>query len=156
MNFLFKVRRVPVYCMMLVVIGLSTIPPEWIGAIMEYVFGPQKHEPSTLPMDKIMHFSLYTVLGFSAAWAVSIHKWDENPRRYFAWVVVLAGGYGVLDECYQLLSGLGRQFEVADMFADLLGATTGAVVFIWKGLTLKKRFKRYLITKNAYSEPVSS
>jgi VanZ family protein len=67
--------------------------------------------------DKIQHFAAYAVLAFLPA----IH---ERPRIVGAIVLGLIG-LGVLLEFAQSLAS--RNFELADMFADAVGVTMGAV-----------------------------
>ena len=149
MNFFLKRRRIPAFAAMCIVIGLSSVPSDVVGDIMAFVFGPP--EASTgkiLHMDKLIHFCLYSMLGFSYAWAISLKKWVAKPMRYYAIVIVLSGTFGVMDEHYQLYSNMGRQFEYADIVADVLGSVCAASLFLWKGVVFKKAWRRIILREN--------
>lgn len=76
--------------------------------------------------DKVAHFLAYAILGLlaGAAWAA---------RRPWSWTSGLAlwaavALYGAIDELTQELVP-GREAEVADWLADILGGLTGILLF---------------------------
>jgi VanZ family protein len=76
--------------------------------------------PSVRHLDKVMHFGAYGVLG-----ALLGASWIRAGRR--PWWGLLMGAallFGALDEYRQSWTP-GRDAEVADWFADALGASTG-------------------------------
>lgn len=78
------------------------------------------------PSDKLVHFAAYAMLGALAGLVYS-----QFRRLRFRVAVVLLVGiamHAVLDEVTQPL--FGRHADVADWFADILGAATGLGVFL--------------------------
>ncbi|MGL1903710.1 MAG: VanZ family protein [Fibrobacterales bacterium] len=149
MIFFIHRRRIPAYLAMIIAIGLSTLPPDFVEMIMHMVFGPAKSQSSGLiPIDKVIHMSLYTLVGFSFAAAISSSKWARNKVRYALYAAILASVFGVCDEGYQLLSDRGRQFDLFDIVADILGSFIGVVLFYWKGSGLKNRISEYLASES--------
>lgn len=134
---------------MAIALGLSTLPPDVVEMVMQSIFGPGKEQASGfIPIDKVIHMSLYTLVGFSFAAAISSHKWSRSKVRYALYAVIFASIFGVSDECYQLLSNMGRQFDLFDILADVLGAIGGVSIFYWKGNSLKNRLSTYFATES--------
>lgn len=83
---------------------------------------------SRLPLkDKLVHFVEYLILGGLCTYA-TVRTW---PRRR-AWRTValgalLAAAFGVTDELHQAFVP-GRSSDIADVYADALGSTVGAVL----------------------------
>ena len=74
--------------------------------------------------DSVVHFLLYTVLGFTLAWA------RLRGARYHHGVFVLLGiALGVLDEFHQSFVP-GRTPAVSDMLADAAGVIMGYALFV--------------------------
>ena len=101
------------------------LPPLlWAGVILSGTSLPQGAVPiQTSGVDKYLHFSIYTVLGFLLTWQLL----EKNK----AWVAVLVAvvvsiAFGAADEWHQQFIP-GRYPELADWQADSLGALTGAV-----------------------------
>lgn len=87
--------------------------------------------PSGIPagiqgLDKAAHFFGYLVLGFLFA------ANQEKSRRQLLKILGWIGFYALLDEATQPL--VGREFDLLDIAADLLGASVGAVAFLRSGL----------------------
>lgn len=80
-------------------------------------------------LDKIVHVCVYGGFGFLLAWAAETPKPGQLKWR-LASVVALAFVLGASDEFYQSTIP-GREMSVYDLFADLIGATIGALVFTW-------------------------
>lgn len=74
-------------------------------------------------LDKVAHFCAYLVLGFLLAYAA------EQLRLSWAVALGLGALYGVLDELHQSIVP-GRQADIADWVADLLGTLVGVLLFI--------------------------
>lgn len=83
---------------------------------------------SRLPLkDKLVHFVEYLILGALCTYATR-RTW---PRRH-AWRTValgavLAAAFGVTDELHQAFVP-GRSSDIADVYADALGAVVGAAL----------------------------
>lgn len=80
--------------------------------------------------DKWQHYLAYAILGAFAAWWWSL-------RRPFGWLAAaglfaLIATYGAFDEATQPL--FGRDAELLDWRADIIGAATGLVAFSEVGL----------------------
>jgi len=73
--------------------------------------------------DKIAHFSVYAILGYLVARALS------EPRTRWALLSAVVAMYvfGMLDEVHQMWVP-GREASVWDWAADCLGASTGLLV----------------------------
>ncbi|HKJ91283.1 MAG TPA: VanZ family protein [Oceanipulchritudo sp.] len=69
-------------------------------------------------MDKVAHFLVFGLLGI--AWARVPGKETARIVR-LVMAVALVGGFGLIDEAHQLHNP-ARQFEWADLLADLAGA----------------------------------
>jgi VanZ family protein len=77
--------------------------------------------------DKGVHFLEYAALGFLLAHA-SLRTWPRHSLPRVAAVgVLIAVGWGVLDELHQALVP-GRNADVADLLADCAGAVAGAAL----------------------------
>lgn len=81
-----------------------------------------------LPLhDKGVHFVEYAVLGLLVAHA-SLRTWPRHaPLRTLGVAVLIALGWGVLDEIHQAFVP-GRQADVWDLVADAVGAASGAAL----------------------------
>ncbi len=77
-------------------------------------------ETGTFQFDKVVHFGLYAVLGWSVHRAVRAGGGRSAPAILAAWAVGLA--FGALDELHQHLVP-GRDPSVADWAADAAGYT---------------------------------
>jgi VanZ family protein len=86
-----------------------------------YSLVPPGDVPAPDISDKIRHFAAYALLAVPAA------MWF-SPRRLAAWLAV--GGYGVLMEIAQGLSGTGRELSALDALANMAGAGAG-VLLVW-------------------------
>lgn len=73
--------------------------------------------------DKVAHFSVYAILGFLVARALS------SPRTRYVLFVALVSIYlfGMLDEVHQMWIP-NRDASIWDWAADVLGSTTGLFV----------------------------
>ncbi len=83
--------------------------------------------PDIPDFDKLLHFSAYAGLAFLLAAAFTMRQ-SMSLRRYVAIVVGLSL-YGALDELIQAISGLGRQADVMDWLADVVGVICGLLAF---------------------------
>lgn len=90
--------------------------------------------------DKVVHFAAYTVLSALSLRATSGGRWAGVNGRSAAGALVVAGGYGALDELHQLLTP-GRFGALDDWMADLLGALT-AIALGFVGARIARRFTR--------------
>lgn len=76
--------------------------------------------PKIEHFDKIVHFSVYGLLGTLVVRALG------RPRAI--WAVVLVSGFGVSDELHQSFTP-DRSMELADWVADTLGATVAVLAY---------------------------
>jgi VanZ family protein len=81
---------------------------------------------SPLIWDKLVHWAAYTGLGVLLMVVVQ-SRCGLNLRRY-AVVFLIAGGYGAIDELAQLPIP-GRNADLHDWFADLLGVASGLIIY---------------------------
>jgi len=86
--------------------------------------------------DKIAHFIAYLVLSFLVFTSVSEERTFGNRLSAILIVAGLCLFYGGLIEILQMFTG--RQPELLDLAADLIGAVCGALV----GVGLWKRLRR--------------
>lgn len=81
--------------------------------------------------DKVQHFTAYGILSALVVWAVT-----DGFRRRVTWQVVLLATltglvYGFSDEVHQRFVP-GRQYDLHDLAADVLGAfTVAAALWAW-------------------------
>ena len=92
---------------------LTHLPPSGIPASIE-------------GLDKLAHFLGYSVLGFLL---FAVRKPEDQALGKTVLILAL---YSLFDEATQPL--VGRDFELWDIAADLLGATSGAWLFQKSGL----------------------
>ena len=104
------------------------LPPLlWAGVILFGTSLPQDAVPvQTSKIDKILHFSIYTVFSFLLTRQILeiTTRW-----RAAAIAVAIAVVFGALDEWHQRLIP-GRSTELADWYADSAGAVVGALACI--------------------------
>jgi VanZ family protein len=75
--------------------------------------------------DKVVHFSLYFVLGAALAWA-KVRGSVEWPHGVF---LLIGYVYGALDEWHQSFVP-GRTPDLFDFFADVAGVTVGYLAIL--------------------------
>lgn len=80
------------------------------------------------PVDKLVHFAMYFVLG----WTVARALWVSGRRSSRAVVVALLAGlaFAALDEWHQTLLHW-REASFADWLADAAGLSTGLALYLW-------------------------
>ena len=82
----------------------------------------------SLHVDKIVHLIEYFLLGVLASRAFN----NSFPRvavfKYYFLIILFCSLYGLSDEIHQLFVP-GREFSGADILADVLGASIGALVY---------------------------
>lgn len=101
------------------------LPPLlWAGVILFGTSLPQELVPvQTSKIDKILHFSIYTVFSF----LLTRQMLDVTTRwRAALLAVAFAMLFGALDEWHQQFIP-GRSTELADWRADSIGAVVGAL-----------------------------
>lgn len=95
---------------------------------------PSDQLPSVEIGDKVNHFLAFFVLGFFLNLTLKYQtKFYSLKKNVFLITLIVAAGYGLLDELHQLLVP-GRSAEVYDWIADFIGALTGSLLaeFIYK------------------------
>lgn len=121
--------------------GAGRSRPAWIvrwGPVLLYGMGifllssiPARSFPqrwsSLWSYDKVVHAILFA--GLAAVLYRALALSAAGARAAILWIaaVVLASGYGVLDEIHQRFTP-GRSSDPKDALADLIGASAGALV----------------------------
>lgn len=86
---------------------------------------PSDRLPSVEVSDKINHFLAFFVLGFFLNLTLKYQtKFPELKKNILLITIIIAAGYGLLDELHQLFVP-GRSAEVLDCLADFIGAVSG-------------------------------
>jgi len=86
--------------------------------------------------DKLLHFLAYMVLYSLLAIRHRLHHRVWPDGRATGRLLLIAGGYAVLDEVLQGLPGIQRQPDVLDALADAAGLLSAAIpVLLWRRMT---------------------
>jgi VanZ family protein len=103
------------------------LPPLlWAGVILTGTSLPSSVIPSqATEVDKALHFSIYLMLGLLLTREVA---YTTGPWRAAVVAIVAASIFGAMDEWHQQFIP-GRSTELADWYADSIGATLGALTF---------------------------
>ncbi|MEX2177429.1 MAG: VanZ family protein [Gemmatimonadaceae bacterium] len=113
------------------------LPPLlWAGLIFFATSMPGSLLPQQVStVDKLAHFTMYMVLAFLLA----RYRSEVTSRwRSAGFALAVAIAYGAIDEWHQQFIP-GRSTELADWYADSLGAASGALLFLlysWRSRTL--------------------
>ena len=92
---------------------------------------PGKDLPKTGINDKIEHFSAYFLLGILLSLALLFQNRFSKIRKYFTlYTGLIIGLYAALDEIHQLFIP-GRDCDILDWTADMIGASIGILVIIF-------------------------
>jgi len=75
--------------------------------------------------DKVAHFGAYGVF----ALLLSVAFTGSRIKRAIPLAIFVSAFYGLLMEILQGISGTGRNFDVVDMVANLIGALLGGLFF---------------------------
>jgi VanZ family protein len=104
-------------------------PLIWAGCILWLSLTPAPPKISgVLGWDKLLHAGAYGLLSFLIAqFLACTDRWPSAVTLRSAWVVAVS--YGALVEILQLLAQTGRTAEWWDLFADMVGAFIGCVLF---------------------------
>jgi VanZ family protein len=103
------------------------LPPVlWAGVIIFATSTPSDLVPQQVStFDKAAHFTMYAVL---AALLTRELAGMTGPWRAALLALTIGIGFGAIDEWHQQYIP-GRSTELADWYADSLGAATGALLF---------------------------
>lgn len=102
----------------------------WVGwipaAIWAAVLFLVSHQPTISVnlsggRDKLAHFGAYLILGLLLAVG-------RGPQARTLWLILLGSLYGIIDELHQSFVP-GRSADIWDVAADILGATTGVLIY---------------------------
>jgi VanZ family protein len=101
------------------------------AAALIFALSSMTHPPSPGPQfplkDKVGHWMLYCVFGWSISWALgSTH--NRSLPKPFGLAILIGSAYGVTDEFHQRFV-LNRTCDVMDWLADALGASAAAAAF---------------------------
>ncbi|MBR5087171.1 MAG: VanZ family protein [Muribaculaceae bacterium] len=91
--------------------------------------------------DKVVHFLMFFFLGFAYLFDYTKYKSPRHTKlnKELAFTAV-AAMVGLLTESAQLVMGLGRSFEVADIIFDMIGALAAFAFMRWKGGHLLRKY----------------
>ena len=77
--------------------------------------------------DKVIHFFLYLGLGLLTTYFFFSLQFFNSRFRIIMITLGLVTLYGLSDEIHQLFV-VGRNFEVLDLFVDIIGASSGSLI----------------------------
>ncbi|MEJ5262977.1 MAG: VanZ family protein [Ignavibacterium sp.] len=104
---------------------------------------PSESLPSVEISDKLNHFLAFFVLGFFLNLTLKYQtKFPALKKNILLITVIIASGYGLLDELHQLLVP-GRSAEVLDWIADFIGAISGS-------LLAEAIYRKYFVVLNHF------
>lgn len=91
---------------------------------------PRVPMPAIRNLDKVQHFVAFSGLAFLLAWSIPTRAGGVWKKAGIAFLIAVV--YGIIDELTQPF--FGRNRELADFFADCLGALFG----VWSYLLLRR------------------
>lgn len=111
------------------------LPLIWatIIAILSLMSGPKLPEVNINYIDKIAHVFVYFILVISFIWAV--FKKNQGISIPFTTLFIIFTSsciYGILIELLQITITTGRNFEIPDIIANIVGCLFG--VFLYKSI----------------------
>lgn len=105
------------------------LPLYWVACFLAtHMPPPQIVLPSLPGLDKVVHFILYTGLGWMLATLLAPRFPRINPL--VGRVVLALTAYAIFDELTQI--PVGRTADLHDGFADIVGAAFGTLVVVRK------------------------
>lgn len=109
------------------------LPLSWatIIAILSLTSGSQLPEVNISYIDKIAHVFIYFVLVIASIWAIL--KKNQGISIPFTTLFIIFTSsciYGILIEVLQITITTGRNFEIPDIIANIIGCLFG--VFLYK------------------------
>jgi VanZ family protein len=103
----------------------------WMAVIFALSSVPDLPAPPGGITDKAAHAWEYAPLGLLLVRALGGRRWTAPTARAVAGAILIAAGYGLVDEVHQLFVP-GRQGDWYDAAADVLGASATAVaLYCW-------------------------
>ena len=107
-------------------------------AVISLWEAPQLPPPVMSLGDKVLHGLMYTVLAM--AWMVPVALFRPKRWPLYVYVCLAVTAYGALMEVLQRYCTLTRSGEMADVYADLIGAILGVVIIaLWRTLFTTSR-----------------
>ncbi len=95
--------------------------------------------PETVPdlpyMDKLLHFSVYAVLGALFLRAFKTTRLKNNIKLVITLSILASSFYGISDELHQYFVTC-RNADIMDVLADILGSLCGVYLY-WLLVTYK-------------------
>ena len=88
---------------------------------------PGNSIPNFPVSDKIIHFSLYLVLGLLITYFFYSLKFFNSRLKILVITWAFIALYGLSDEIHQLFV-VGRNFEVLDLVVDIIGGSSGCLI----------------------------
>jgi VanZ family protein len=82
-------------------------------------------------IDKLFHFTEYFILGALSMRAFANSSGKVNLRLILLLSILIASAYGALDEFHQHFVP-GRTPDIFDLFSDIIGASFGALLYMYK------------------------
>lgn len=93
------------------------------------------------PWDKLAHGALFAFMAFVGGYSATILELQKRWILTFTFVVAVF--LGAMDEYHQL-SLPGRQFDLADLASDALGALAGVMALSFSGLVKPPKRPQFL------------
>ena len=119
-NLLFYWFPIIIYC--LIIFIQSSYPPPEIVPDLPY-------------LDKLLHFSVYAVLGALFLRAFKTTPFKNNIKLVMILSIFASSLYGISDELYQYFVPC-RNADIMDVLADILGSFCGVYLY-WLLVTYK-------------------
>lgn len=109
----------PSFAWMVIIVSLSLMPGSSVPSLkIPYI-------------DKLVHLGFYTILGALLLYGFWRQYQFERIRFKFAlYACAVAFFWGTLMEFFQYFFTSTRHFEYLDLFANIIGAVIGTVLFI--------------------------
>jgi VanZ family protein len=107
-------------------------------AVISLWEAPQLPPPVMSLGDKVLHGLMYTAL--AVAWMVPVAHFRPKRWPLYIYVCLAVTAFGVLMEILQRFCTLTRSGEMADVYADFIGAFIGVlIVGLWRMFSTTSR-----------------
>jgi len=130
-----RIRRfLPALIWAIVVLVLIGLPGSYIPEVSSFW--------DWLSIDKLVHVGIFATLGFLIFYGFS-EQYIKSKRRYLYVVAVLFATmvYGMVTEILQYYVFIGRNGNLYDFLADILGGFVGSLAFLLYNYKKKEQRK---------------
>lgn len=101
-----------------------------MGALFYFSSQPGTSIPMLRPpLDKVLHFIAYFVLGASFCLWIRGARWQKRPWPHLLLVLLACAVFGLTDEFHQSFVP-GRSVSLGDLLADLCGSLIAALLYM--------------------------